>query len=57
MLERLVMAKKPEKKTQLKLRKGKARKSMPPPSRLYPDRKKEDDKRKCRREEDEEECE
>lgn len=42
------MAKKPEKKTKLKLRKGKARKTMPPPSRLYPDRKKEDNKRKCR---------
>ncbi len=47
------MAKKPEKKTKLKLRKGKVRKVMPPASRLYLDRKKEDDKRKCRREEDE----
>ncbi len=46
------MAKKPEKKTKLKLRKGKVRKAMPPAGRLYPDRKKEDDKRKCRRKEE-----
>lgn len=49
------MAKKPEKKTKLKLRKGKVRKVMPPASRLYPDRKKEDDKRKCRKKNQDEE--
>lgn len=51
------MAKKPEKKTELNIRKGKVRKVMPPASRLYPDRKKEDDKRKCRKKDNEEECE
>ncbi len=49
------MAKKPEKKTELKIRKGKARKVMPPASYLYPDRKKEDNKRKCRRKNQDEE--
>jgi hypothetical protein len=48
------MAKKPEKKTKLKLRKAKVRKSVPPPSRLYPDKKKEENKRQCRRKQDEE---